>query len=112
MKLPKGSLVRVHHDGHRDGEQLRQDRGQAGEQHRVDDDVAEPGFGEQSSVVVEAEDSAALVERAVDERLVEGRHDRGEDECGEDQQHGVLDDRFAADVAEFAVARASGLTRA
>ena len=88
--LPPGSLVRTTTMAIGTAMTIVRMRGQPSEQHRVQGDLAEAGLGEQADVVVEAEHPAGLVERAVEQRLVEGRDDRCQHEHREEDEDCVL----------------------
>ena len=87
---PSGSRVRTHQHRHRHRDQQSQDGSAEREERRVEHDLPEAGVGEQPDVVLGGEDPADLVERAVEDRLVEGGHDRGEHQHGQEGQHRVL----------------------
>ena len=74
-----------------------------GEEHRVEGDLSETCLGEQAHVVVEAEHTSGLVERPVEQRLVQGWHDRCQNKYREEDDDCVLQPHLSSLAEEPSV---------
>ena len=101
--LPPGILVRTTTMAIGHGKDDRQDCRHAREEHRVEGDLSETCLGEQADVVVEAEHTSGLVERPVEQRLVQGWHHRCQNKYREEDDDCVLQPHLSSLAEEPSV---------
>ena len=104
ISRPPGQTGAHHHNGQWDGNDQAEHRGQPGEHSVLRMTSPEAGVGEERGVALDREDAPVLVQRPVDEALVEGRDDRSQHQHRQEGEHAVLHELVTPDAEGSAVA--------